>query len=145
MLYLKKDFKQLFIPLLFCLVLASCGVFDDAKHALNYFCPKLNIGVNGVHEHTSKNPAFAVKSYLINYPDKYKSRVEKYFQESNGYSAVNSADVIGVNTDEVVYVEQNDRITGKRFKSGADSAIVAFNRTKQEIIIIEYLKNPKVK
>ena len=145
MLYLKRESKQLFITLLFCLVLAGCGIFDDAKHALKYFCPGLNIGVNGVHVHTGKNPSFAIKSYMINYPDKDESQVEKYFQEANGYSRINNMDVSSINSELVTYVDQSDNLVGKSFKSGRDSAIVAFNRTKQEIIIIEYLTNPRVK
>jgi len=145
MLYLKKNFKRLYPLLLLCLSLASCQIFDDAKHMLNYFCPKLHIGINGVREHTSRDRAFATKSYIVNFPDKYENQVENYFQQSNGYSVINGSDISGVNTDEEVYVDQNDNVVGKRFKSGIDSAIVAFNRTKQEIIIIEYLNNPRAK
>ena len=143
MLYFNRNLKKSIILTLSCLLLVSCHVFDDAKHALNYFCPKLKIGVNGVHEHSSKTFTLAVKSYVINYPDQYEKKVDEYFGTANGYAPIANAEVYSVNTDLDTYVDGNDNIVGKGFKSGRDTAIVAFNKTKQQILIIEYLKNPK--
>jgi|ERR1700744_703116 len=144
MLYLKKKFAPLLFTVIFSVTFASCHLFDDAQHALKYFCPKLNISLNSVHESTNKSSTLAVKSYVLQYSSDNIKTVEAYFLDNNnGYTSVKNSDFLRLNSDENTFIEDNDTTVGKTFKAAGDSAVVVFNQSRQEIIIVEYLKNHK--
>lgn len=144
MLYPKKKSVLLLFTAISSLAFASCHLFDDAHHALNYFCPKLNISLNSVHESTNKSSTLAVKSYVLQYSSDNVKTVEAYFLDNNnGYTPVKNSDFLKLNSDENTFIEDNDTTVGKTFKAAGDSAVVVFNQSRQEIIIVEYLRNHK--
>src|ERR1700744_2441130 len=144
MLYLKKKSALLLPTVVISLVFTSCHLFDDAQHALKYFCPKLNISLNGVHESLNKSSTLAIKSYVLQYSSDNEKTVEAYFLDNNnGYTSVKNSDFLRLNSDENTFIEDNDTTVGKSFKTAGDSAVVVFNQSRQEIIIVEYLRNHK--
>ena len=144
MLYLRKKFVLLLFTAVFSLAFGGCRLFDDAHHALNYFCPKLNISLNSVHESLNKSSILAIKSYVLQYSSDNEKTVESYFlYNNNGYTPVKNSDFLRLNSDENTFIEDNDTILGKTFKVAGDSAVVVFNQSRQEIIIVEYLRNHK--
>ncbi|HEY4196046.1 MAG TPA: hypothetical protein VGM63_10955 [Mucilaginibacter sp.] len=136
------NIKLLIAAIFFSLIFAGCHLFDDAHHALSYFCPKLNISLNGVHESWNKSSTLAIKSYVLQYSSDDEKAVESYFlNNNNGYAPVKDSALLSLNSDEHTFIEDNDTTVGKKFKSAGDSAIVVFNQSRQEIIIVEYLGN----
>jgi hypothetical protein len=144
MLYPKKKSVLLLFTVMFSLTLAGCHLFDNAHHALNYFCPKLKISLNSVHESTNKSSTLAIKSYVLQYSSDNVKTVEAYFlNNNNGYTPLKNSDFLRLNSDENSFIEDSDTTVGKTFKAAGDSAVVVFNQSRQEIIIVEYLKNHK--
>jgi hypothetical protein len=144
MLYQKKKAAKFVFATAACLVITGCHLFDDAHRALAYFCPGLHISLNGVNESFNRDSELARQNYVLRYTDGDEKNVEIYFfNNNNGYAPVKNSDFSGINSDENQFIADDDKTVGKSFKAHGDSAVVVFDQSRHEIIIMEYLKNHK--
>jgi len=140
--YLKKRSTQFILVTVIALAFTGCHPFDDAKKALNRYCPNFAVGLDSVSVDEYMNfDLSSRKRYTIKYDSNDESFVERYFHDKgNGFYRKKDNNFYKKDIDDSEFLEDDDEALGRLFKRGNNSAVVIFNQTKKSIIIIEFFK-----